>query len=104
MVKMIHELTILHFKDLKRSLYGEGNYRLCGRYRRYETKSSNWRSLSRDQQQKRFDVFLKNKKFVEEEKEVKSSWSNFKVPKTNTARKPNQRKRVRSCKTKTMKN
>ena len=35
LINMVHEMTQLYFKDLKRSLYGEGNYRLYGKYNKY---------------------------------------------------------------------
>ena len=102
LIEMIHEMTQLHFKDLKRALYGEGNYRLFGKYKKYEIKSTIWMSLTKEQREKKFSDFLENKKFPKkiEEDKVKSSYSNFVIPALKTARKPGQRTRPKATKTK----
>ena len=35
LINMLHEITLLHFKDLRRSFYGTGNYRLSGSFKIY---------------------------------------------------------------------
>ena len=64
LIKMLHDMTLLHFKDLKRALYGEGNYRLYGKYKKkYMMKRGTWKTLEKVDQRKKFVDFLKNKKF-----------------------------------------
>ena len=62
MINLIHEIILLHFKDFKRSLYGEGNFRLHGKFRKQQIKPSIWRSLSSENRQEKFKIFLENKK------------------------------------------
>ena len=33
LIQMLHEMTLLHFQDFKRAMYGDGNYRLHGTYK-----------------------------------------------------------------------
>ena len=61
-------MTQLHFKDLKRALYGEGNNRLFGKCKKYEIKSTIWMSLMKEQREKTFSNFLENKKFPKKTK------------------------------------
>ena len=100
MINLIHEIILLHFKDFKRSLYGEGNFRLHGKFRKQQIKPSIWRSLSSENRQEKFKIFLENKKTKENISEVKSSWCNFKVRQIGVAKKPHQRKRSKATKTK----
>ena len=102
LINMLHEMTQLHFKDLKRSLYGEGNYRLYGKYKKYLIKPAIWMSLPNEKREKKFTDFLMNKKLpkVGEEKVIKSSYSNFRIRAVNIARKPGQRTRQKATKTK----
>ena len=46
LINMLHEMTMLHFKDFRRALYGEGNYRLYGKYAKYSVSRSQWKSLN----------------------------------------------------------
>ena len=34
LIQMLHEMTLLHFKDFRRAMYGDGNYRLCDSYKK----------------------------------------------------------------------
>ena len=34
LVEKLYQMTLLRFKDLERALYGEGNYRLDGKYKK----------------------------------------------------------------------
>ena len=104
LINMLHEMTMLHFKDFKRALYGEGNYRLYGKYAKYSVPRSQWKSLISVDREANFPDFVKNKKCVKEDKNyVKSTYSDFKVPMLNVAKKPGQKSRLRKSKTKNLK-
>ena len=50
LINLLREVTQLHFKDLKRSLYGEGNYRLYGKFAtKYFVRPAIWTAFSREQ-------------------------------------------------------
>ena len=57
---MLHELTMLHFQDLRRSLYGSGNYRHVTGFKKYSVKREYWQTFDEDKSQV-FSDFLKNK-------------------------------------------
>ena len=44
LINLLHEITLLHFKDFRRSLYGYGNYRLHKNEARYAITKDNWRA------------------------------------------------------------
>ena len=58
--------------------------------------------LPKEEREKKFTDFLMNKKLskIGEEKVIKSSYSNFRIPAVNIARKPGQRTRQKTTKTK----
>ena len=62
LIRMLHDMTLLHFKDLKRALYGDGNYRLYGKYKKYFMQRSVWKNLGGTNQGKMFSDFLKDRK------------------------------------------
>ena len=43
LIEMLYQMTLLHFKDLKRALYGEGTYRLYGKYKKMSFLRSVWK-------------------------------------------------------------
>ena len=91
LINMLHEMTMLHFKDFKRALYGEGNYRLHGKYAKYSVPRRQWKSLISVDREAKFTDFVKNKKCVKEDKNyVKSTYFDFKVPMLNVARNPDR--------------
>ena len=99
MIELLYRMTLLHFKDFRRAMYGGGNYRLVQtEKKRYGVSRAQWEVLSEDQRTKKFEMFLKhaNKK---KENKVKSTYSDFTVQKPSRARKPGQRKRIKSAKT-----
>ena len=60
LIEMLSQMTLLHFKDLKRALYGEGNYRLYGKYKKKSFPRSVWKSFDGKLKQK-FSDFLRRK-------------------------------------------
>ena len=105
LIRMLHEMTLLHFKDFRRALYGAGNYRLCGKYRKYMIPRNVWKNLNEDDRRKKFSDFVQNKRCSNEEQQdyVVSTYSNFRVPALNVAKKPGQKSRLKSSKTKNLK-
>ena len=103
LMNMLHEITQLHFKDLRRSLYGSGNYRLSKEFKRYHISPENWNVLTEDKKEAIFVHFLKNTKkaryLQEEKKEIRSTLCDFSVPNVKLAKKPGQKKRSKSSKT-----
>ena len=100
LIEMLYQMTLLHFKDLKRALYGEGNYRLYGKYKKMSFLRSVWKIFEEAKRNQIFSDFLENKiKSKDASDFVKSSYSTFIVPSLNTAKKPDQRTRIRPSKT-----
>ena len=100
LIDQLYQMTLLHFKDFRRALYGEGNYRLSGKYKNYLIKRSAWQSLDTTQRHTKFDDFLKNKRLQKNKSNVVvSTYTKFTVPIINTAKKPGQRTRIKSTKT-----
>ena len=101
LIEMLYEMTLLHFKDLKRSIYGEGNYRLHGKCREIFIPRSVWKTYDEVKQSKMFSHFLENKIKVKDGKSgcIKSSYTDFTVPPLHTAKKSGQPTRIRSSKT-----
>ena len=105
LIRMLHDMTLLHFKDMKRALYGDGNYRLYGKYKKYTMKRTAWKNLGELRQRNFFSEFLKNRKYskTRETGYVISTYSDFQIPALNVAKKPGQKSRLRSTKTKNLK-
>ena len=95
MIELLHEMVMLHFRDFRRALYGNGNYRLVSKQKkRFGISKDNWRKLGEDSRAEKFRKFLKNE-YKRKSDIVKSTYSNFTVTKPTTARKPGQKKRIR---------
>ena len=85
--------------ELRKSLFGTGNYELCGTYRRHLVSYQTWQSKTTDQQEKIFSNLLKDVNFKSDT--VKTSFKDFEVPRSKRlAAKPYQTKRPRTCRTK----
>ena len=98
LIEMLHQVTVVHFRDIRRALYGEGNYRLVKRLKkRYSISKESWRKLSESEKDEKFRKFLENKQKVGNV--VKSTFSNFMAQKCGVARKPGQKKRIKRCRT-----
>lgn len=102
LVEKLHKIVQLQYRDIRRALYGEGNYAMAPWTRKFQVSHVAWSTKSaeeKDALMKKFQRFTFRK-----EKEISSSDGNLKIPKTpTTARKPNQKKRIRSTKTTTIK-
>ena len=105
LINMLHGITLLHFKDFERALYGEGNYRLYGEYTKCPIPRNVWKKLAEVDRQKQFSYFIKNNRYSKEGKQdyIVSTYSNVTVPALNVAKKPGQKSRLRETKTNNLK-
>ena len=99
LINLLYEITLLHFKDFRRPLYGSGNYRLHNNEARYAITKDNWRGMSETDKRQKFEDFLYNKKKAKKCTFVQSTYSKFSVPVVTIAKKPGQRKRIKLSKT-----
>ena len=91
LIQNLHDITKVKLIDMKRSLFGTGNYELCGAYRRHLVSYQTWQSKTADQQEKIFSNLLKDVNFKSDT--VKSSFKNFEAPRSKRlAAKPYQTK------------
>ena len=106
LINMLHSITMLHFKDVRRALYGSGNYRLAGAFKGYRIKRECWITFDEDKKCKVFEDFLKNTKKIRyrnkqlNSQTVKSTYCDLFVPKGKLAKKPGQKTRTKASKTK----
>jgi hypothetical protein len=61
LINIIHDIVRLHFADLKRALYGLGNYELQTEFKHFYIPQTNLVAKSSDEKDKLFQRFLKNK-------------------------------------------
>ena len=95
MISMLREIVSLHFGDMRRALYGSGNYRLVSSQRkRFGISHDIWGKMDEKSRCAKFEAFLKNR-YNRKNNIVKSTNTNFVVMKPSTARKPGQKKRIR---------
>ena len=93
LIQMLHDMTLLHFKYFRRAMYGDGNYRLYGTYKKCLFGRNVWNNLDEAGRQKKFSDFLKGKRRakVEDHENIVSTYSNFEVPALNIAKKTGQK-------------
>lgn len=92
LVRSLNDVVRIHFVDLRRAIYGTGNYQLFGRYKRHSVSQQCWFS-------KLYKKLLNDCK-SEQSEFISASSKEFQIPKPQKlARKPNQRKRPRTCRT-----
>ena len=95
--KLLNVVRIQHV-GLKRSLYGTGNYELCGRCKRHSVSHQCWFSKTLEQRERLFQKLLNDHTPLVTA--VKSTCSDFEVPKPQKlAKKPQQNKRPRTNRT-----
>ena len=99
LIKILHEIVKVQFADMKRALYGTGNYELHGKYRKHLQSHQAWYSKTPEQQE---GLLLKLMTDIEPKKTmIKASSCEFEVPLAKRlARKPYQTSRPRSTRTK----
>ena len=82
LIQHLHDIVKVQLIDMKCSLFGTGNYELCGTYRRHLVSYQTWQSKTADQQEKIFSNHLKDVNFKSHT--VKSSFKDFEVPRLKT--------------------
>ena len=98
LTKTLMNVVKVQLIDLKRSLYGTGNYELFGKYKKHYVSQQAWYSKTEEQREKLFLKLIKDSKCLVTT--VQSSVSNFEVPKPQRlAKKPHQNKRPRTIRT-----
>ena len=61
LIELFLEITLLHFRDYRRALYGAGNYRLMkDKKRRYGVAKDDWRLLNEAERSEKCRQFVKN--------------------------------------------
>ena len=96
-VKLMNVVRV-QLSDLKRALYGTGNYELIGRYKKYYVSQQSWFSKTQEQQDNLFKKLINDNMLPSPT--VKSSCADFEVPRCQRlARKPHQNKRPRTVRT-----
>jgi hypothetical protein len=102
LLEKLHQIVKLQYKDMIRSLHGQGNYTLAPWTKEFQVSTVVWESKT--EEEKKEQVFQKLLRFtVHKPKTVTYSDGKLTIPKTQTtARKPGQRTRVRNAKTTTI--
>ena len=89
LVEKIYKIVQVQYADVRRALYGMGNYVLAPWMAKFKINQVNWSAKSKEEKEKWFLKFLEGKPKVE--KAVKSTDGRLTIPKTSkTARKPGQ--------------
>ncbi|KAK3094157.1 hypothetical protein FSP39_024784 [Pinctada imbricata] len=97
----LHRLVKLQYRDVRAALHGQGNYELAPWTRKFLVNQMCWEAKSEEEKKKLLTRLLKFKHV--NAKTIVSADGNLTIPKTpRTAKKPGQRKRVRSAKTTTL--
>ena len=95
LVNTIHDIVRLHFANLKRALFGQGNYELECAFQHLYVPHTVWTSKTTTEKEKIFARFLKNRNL--NAKMIQSSDGKLTVPNVKRlARKPGQRHRPKT--------
>jgi len=102
LIDTLHRIVQLQYRDMRRALHGQGNYALAPWVRKLQVTEIVWASKTESEKNALFQKFMNLTR--KKENFIQSSDGMIKIPKTpTTARKPNQKKRVKSNKTTTLK-
>ncbi|KAK3096736.1 hypothetical protein FSP39_002786 [Pinctada imbricata] len=101
LIVKLYSVTKLQFIDLRRAIYGSGNYVLSADQSAYSISEMKWREKDDEEKKKIFNNFLRDTKKKIHTKRIFSRDGKFSVPhKTrNVAKKPGQRKRPKNERT-----
>lgn len=98
LVEKIYRIVKLQFSDMKRALYGTGNFEIAPWMATCKVSQTNWAAMTEVQRERLLQKFLRGVKI--KEKTIQSTDGRLKIPKTpRAAKKPGQRKRVKSTRT-----
>ena len=105
LINLLHSITKLHFSDVRRSLYGGGNYRLAGAFKQCSIKRECWIRFDEEKKCEVFSDFLKNTKKIryrnkkDQKQSIRSTYCGLTVPNIKLAKKPGQKTRTKASKT-----
>ena len=98
----MHSIVKLQYADMRRALHGHGNYELAPKLKHLVLPNTIWMTKNEDEKKKHFQKFLAATA-TKKEKTIVSTDGGLEIPTTPAvARKPGQRKRVRSGRTSTI--
>ena len=99
----LHELDITQTRNLRDALHHRGDFKLAPNTQSLVVSDEIWLAMSAEQRQRRL-LRLLNYKNLTDSNMIWASNADFKVPSvSNVAKKPGQTKRVKSCKTRSIK-
>ncbi|XP_046346407.1 uncharacterized protein LOC124126896 [Haliotis rufescens] len=94
----LHTIVKIQYADMRRALYGQGNYQLTPWMAGFKLSNACWTSKSQQEKDRHFRKFLRGPRC--QKSITVSSDGRLNIPKTpQTARKPEQRKRIKTAKT-----
>ncbi|KAK3082787.1 hypothetical protein FSP39_005298 [Pinctada imbricata] len=101
LVELLYNEVKLQLTDLRRSLHGDGNYRLAVQFQRYALKKSVIMTMPRDRRLQLFRNFLRDTKKTSRPSHIVSKNGKLAVANklNKVARKPGQRQRLKSHRT-----
>ena len=101
LIEKMHAIVKLQYADMRRALHGHGNYELAPKLKHFFMPNSVWSSKTEDEKTIHFQKFL-SVKAAKKEKNIQSTDGGLEILRTpSIAKKPGQRKRVRTAKTRT---
>ena len=104
LIDKLYDVVRLHYKDMRRAFYGEGNFKLDNSVLSFRIPKTVWQTKTEEQKEAHLRRFISHRLLKEEGKFVTSTDGKLKIPKTPaTAKKPGQKKRCRTAKTTTNK-
>ena len=99
----MHSIVKLQYADMIRSLHGHGNYEVIPKLKHLVLPNVVWTTKSEDEKKKHFEMFLSVTAAKKKKTIIVSTDGGLEIPVTAAvARKPEQRKCVRSGRTRTM--
>ena len=101
LIAKMHVIVKLQYADMRRALRGNGNYELVPKLKNFVLQNFIWSTKTQDEKTAHFQKFL-SLTAEKKGKTMKSTDGGIEIPTTpSIAKKPGQRKRVRTAKTRT---
>ncbi|CAB4010095.1 hypothetical protein DIZ80_08245 [Paramuricea clavata] len=98
LIERLYKIVKLQQAECRRALYGQGNYELAPWMSKCKIQYVHWTQKTKEEKEALFAKFMKG--MPAKKKTVSSTDGRLTIPKTcKTAKKPGQRKRVKSLKT-----
>ena len=98
LIENLYRIVKLQYTDIRRAIHGQGNYELTKRLKHMTVTHSTWCGKTNDEKEMYVKKFLSKKvRDSKQERVVTSTDGQLTIPRTpTTAKKPGQRKRVRT--------